>query len=45
MKSANYSNRKLHKQDCVKFGGRIAWQSFFEKNFADFSDVLRVKKK
>ena len=29
---------------CFKFRGRIAWQSFFENNFADFSDVVRVKK-
>ena len=34
----------LRKQDCVKFRGRIAWQTFFENNFADFSDVVRVKK-
>ena len=34
----------LRKQDCVKFRGHIAWQSFFENNFADFSDVVRVKK-
>ena len=29
---------------CVKFRGRFAWQSFFENNFADFADVVRVKK-
>ena len=35
----------LRKEDCGKFRGRIAWQSFLENNFADFSDVVRVKKK
>ena len=35
----------LRKQDWVKFRGRIAWQSFFfENNFADFSNVVGVKK-
>ena len=41
MKRAHYSKRLLRKQDCVKFRGRIAWQSFFLNNFADFSDVVR----
>ena len=46
MKRVHYSKRMLRKQDWVKFCGRIAWQSsFFENNFADFSDVVRVKKK
>ena len=45
MKRAHYSKRMLRKQDCIKFRGRIAWQGFFENNFADFSDVMRVKKK
>ena len=45
MKRTHYSKRMLHKQDCVKFRACIAWQSFFENNFADFSDVVRVKKK
>ena len=45
MKRAHYSKRMLRKQDCVKFRGRIAWQSFFENNFADFSDAVQVKKK
>ena len=45
MKRAHYSKRMLRKQDCAKFRGRIAWQSFFENNFVDFSDVLLVKKK
>ena len=36
--------RMLRKQDCIKFRGRIAWQSFFENNFASFYDVVRVKK-
>ena len=44
MKRAHYSKRMLCKQDCVKFRGLIARQSFFEYNFADFSDVVRVKK-
>ena len=38
MKHAHYSKRMLRKQDWVKFRGRIAWQRFFENNFADFSD-------
>ena len=45
MKHAHYSKLMLHKEDCVKFRGRIAWQRFFENNFADFSDVVLVKKK
>ena len=45
MKRVHYSKRMLRKQDCVKFRRRIASQSFFENNFADFSDVVRVKKK
>ena len=43
MKHAHHSKRMLHKQDCIKFRGRIAWQSFSENNFADFSDVVQVK--
>ena len=43
MKRAHYSKRMLRKQDYVKFRGRIAWQ-FFENNFDDFSDVVRVKR-
>ena len=47
MKRAHYSKRMLRKQDCIKFHGSTAWQCFFffENNFADFSDVVRVKKK
>ena len=45
MKRVHYSNRMLRKQDWVKFRGHIAWQSFFENNFADFSNVVQVKKK
>ena len=45
MKRTHYSKRMLCKQDCIKFRRRIARQSFFENNFADFSDVVRVKKK
>ena len=47
MKRAHYtcSKRLLRKQDCVQFRGHIAWQSFFENNFADFSDVVQVKKR
>ena len=44
MKHAHHSKRMLRKQDCVKFHGRIAWQEFFENTFADFSNVVRVKK-
>ena len=44
MKCPHYSKRMLRKQDCSKFYGCIAWQ-FFENNFADFSDVVRVKKR
>ena len=40
MKRVHYSKRMLRKQDWVKFRGRIAWQRFFENNFADFSDVV-----
>ena len=29
----------------AEFRGRIAWQSLLKKNFADFSDVVLVKKK
>ena len=43
MKRAHYSKRMLRKQVLVKFRGRVAWQSFLENNFADFSDVVRVK--
>ena len=43
MKRTHYSKRMLRKQDCVKFRRRIAWQ-FYENNFADFSNVVRVKK-
>ena len=41
---AHYSKHMLCKQDCIKFCGCIAWQSFFENNFADFADVVQVKK-
>ena len=44
MKCVHYSKRMLRKQDCVKLRGGIAWQSFFENNFADFSYVVQVKK-
>ena len=44
MKYVHYSKRMLRKQDCVKFCGRIAWQSCFENNCANFSDVVQVKK-
>ena len=30
--------------DCIEFRGRIAWQSFLVNNFADFPDVVHVKK-
>ena len=46
MKRAHYSKRMQRKQDyCIKFRGRTTWQEFFENNFADFSDVVQVKKK
>ena len=44
MKCVHYSKRMLRKQDCIMFRGRIAWQEFLENNFADFSDVMQVKK-
>ena len=44
MKYAHYGKRMLHKQDCIKFCGRIAWQSFSENNFTDFSNAVLVKK-
>ena len=37
MKHAHYSKCMLHKQDCMT--------DCFENNFADFSDVVQVKKK
>ena len=40
----HYSKRMLRKQNSVKFCRRIAWQSVFENDFADFSDVVQVKK-
>ena len=36
-----YETRELQKA----YAGRIAWQSFSENNFDDFSDVVWVKKK
>ena len=42
-----HNKRMLIEQDCVKFCGRIAWQSFLSfliNNFVDHPDVLRVKK-
>ena len=45
MKYVHYSKHMLHKQDCINFHGRIAWQSFSENNFDDFSDVVQLKKK
>ena len=39
-----YNKRMLIAEVCIKFGGRIAWQSFLVNNFADFPDVVRVKK-
>ena len=44
MKRAHYSKRMLRKEDFVKFRGRIAWESFFENNCVNFSDVVWVKK-
>ena len=40
-----YNKHMLITQDYVKFRGRIAWQSFLVNNFADFTDVVQVKKK
>ena len=45
MKRAHYSKFMLRKQDCIKFPTHIAWQTFFENNFADFSGVPVKKKK
>ena len=46
MKRMHDRKRMQRKQDRVKFRGRIVWQSsfFFENNFADFSDVVQIKK-
>ena len=44
MKRAHYSKCMLRKQDCVKFSRAYCMTEFFENNFADFSDVVRVKK-
>ena len=44
MKCAHYSKRMLCKQDCIKFCGRTAWQSFFENNFCRFLHIVQVKK-
>ena len=35
----------LRKQDCLKFAGVLHDRVFFENNFADFTDVVRVKKR
>ena len=35
-----YNKRMLLAQDCIKFHGCIAWQSFLVNNFADFPDVV-----
>ena len=40
MKRVHYSEHMPRKQDCR----HIERQSFSENNFADFSDVVRVKK-
>ena len=45
MKRAHYSKCILHKQDCVKFPGCYLHDRVFWKQFADCSDVVRVKKK
>ena len=39
-----YNMCMLIAQDCIKFCGCIAWQSFLANNFADFLDVVQVKK-
>ena len=44
MRRAHYSKRMLHKQNGAKFLGPIAWQSFFENNFANFSNSVGKKK-
>ena len=38
------NKRMLIAQDCIKFHRRIEWQSFLVNNFADLSDVVRIKK-
>ena len=40
----NYNKHMLIAQDCVKFRGRIAWQSFLVNNFTEIPDVVQVKK-
>ena len=43
-----YNKCMLIAQDCAKFCGRrahaYAWQRFLVNNFADFLDVVQVKK-
>ena len=39
-----HNKRMMIAEDCAKFYGCIAWQSFLVNNFADFPDVVRVKK-
>ena len=38
-----HKERMLIAQDCIKFRGHIAWQSFLVNNFADFPDLVRSK--
>ena len=46
MKRAHYIKGLLRKQDCViKVSQAYCMTEFFLNNFADFSDVVRVKKK
>ena len=40
----SYNKCMLIAQDCVKFWRHIAWQSFLVNSFADFLDVVWVKK-
>ena len=39
-----YNKRMLIVQDCIKFRSFITWQWFLVNNFADFPDVVWVKK-
>ena len=36
--------RMLIAQDCIRFYGHIAWQTFLVNNFAGFQDVVWIKK-
>ena len=39
-----YNKHMLIPRNCITFCGHIAWKSFLVNNFADFPDIVRVKK-